>query len=48
MEKRTGFNKKGMTFAVERTIDGVRFLKYEDYIEAESRDEADLNYLKYI
>ena len=31
-----------MTFAVERTIDGVRFLKDEDYIEAESRDEADL------
>lgn len=31
-----------MTFAVERTIDGIRFLKDEDYIEAESRDEADL------
>ena len=31
-----------MTFAVERTIDGVRFLKDEDYIEAERRDEADL------
>ena len=31
-----------MTFAVERTIDGVRFLKDEDYIEAESLDEADL------
>lgn len=42
MEKRTGFNKKVMTFAVERTIDGIRFLKDEDYIEAESRDEADL------
>lgn len=31
-----------MTFAVERTINGVRFLKDEDYIESESRDEADL------
>ena len=31
-----------MIFAVERTIDGIRFLKDEDYIEAESRDEADL------
>ena len=31
-----------MTFAVKRTIDGIRFLKDEDYIEAESRDEADL------
>ena len=31
-----------MTFAVERTIDGVRFLKDEDYIEAKSRILADL------
>jgi hypothetical protein len=31
-----------MTFAVERTIDGIKFLKDEDYIEAEGRDEADL------
>lgn len=34
-----------MTFAVERTIDGIRFLKDEDYIEAESRDEADLKFM---
>jgi len=31
-----------MTFAIERTIDGIESLKDEDYIEAESRDEADL------
>ena len=35
-----------MTFAVERTIDGIRFLKDEDYIEAESWDETDLELLK--
>lgn len=35
-----------MTFAVERTIDGIKFMKDEDYIEAESRDEADLELLK--
>ena len=35
-----------MIFAVERTIDVIRFLKDEDYIEAESRDEADLELLK--
>lgn len=46
MEERTGFNKKGMTFAVERTIDGIRFLKDEDYIEAKSRIVADLKLLK--
>ena len=34
-----------MTFAVERTIDGVRFLKDEDYIEAKSRILADLKLL---
>ena len=38
--KKWGVNK--MTFAVERTINGKKFLKDEDYIEAESRDEADL------
>ena len=42
MEERTGFNKKCMTFAVERTVDGIRFLKDEDYIEAKSRILADL------
>ena len=31
-----------MTFAVERTIGGIRFLKDEDYIEAKSRIVADL------
>ncbi|KAF5047624.1 hypothetical protein DSECCO2_458410 [anaerobic digester metagenome] len=35
-----------MTFAVERTIDGIKFLKDEDYIEAEGRDEAKLELLK--
>jgi hypothetical protein len=35
-----------MTFAVERTIDGIKLLKDEDYIEAESRDEAKLELLK--
>lgn len=34
-----------MTFAVERTIDGIRFLKDEDYIEAKSRIVADLKLL---
>ena len=42
--KKWGVDK--MTFAVERTIDGIKFLKDEDYIEAESRDEADLELLK--
>ena len=46
MEDGTGFNKKGMTFAVERTIDGIRFLKDEDYIEAESWNDAKLELLK--
>jgi hypothetical protein len=34
-----------MTFAVERTIDAIKFLKDEDHIEAESRDEAKLELL---
>lgn len=42
--KKWGVDK--MTFAVERTINGVRFLKDDDYIEAEGRDEADLELLK--
>lgn len=46
MEDGAGFNKKSMTFAVERTIDGIRFLKDEDYIEAKSRILADLKLLK--
>lgn len=34
-----------MIFAVERTIDGIKFLKDEDHIEAEGRDEAKLELL---